>query len=177
MEETRSVRLEIVAQWDGAAAPGGEHATVDLELRPSGVEIRIDAPFHHDPPPPGRAGRTPGLWEYEVVEVFLLGSRERYLEVEVGPGGHWLGLELRGRRQVVRDDLAVEILSLERTTSRWICEARLETPLPKGPLRLNAYAIHGVGSARRYLAWHPVPGRTPDFHRIETFPTLDDAER
>ncbi|KAI2795361.1 hypothetical protein BLOT_016842, partial [Blomia tropicalis] len=30
------------------------------------------------------------LYDYEVVEVFLLGSNEHYLEVELGPRGQYL---------------------------------------------------------------------------------------
>ncbi len=41
--------------------------------------------------------------------------------------------------------------------------------LPPGPHRVNAYAIHGVGAARRYLAWAPSEGEGPDFHRLEAF--------
>ena len=32
-----------------------------------------------------------GLWDYEVVELFLLNSdTEEYLELEFGPHGHYL---------------------------------------------------------------------------------------
>jgi hypothetical protein len=41
--------------------------------------------------------------------------------------------------------------------------------LPPPPHRINAYSIHGAGDARRYLAWEPVPGEVPDFHRLERF--------
>ena len=37
----------------------------------------------------------------------------------------------------------------------------------------NAFAIHGVGPQRRYLACTPVPGPQPDFHRLEVFPAVD----
>ena len=52
--------------------------------------------------------------------------------------------------------------------------ARLED-LPPGLAAANAYAIHGEGSARRYLAWTPVPGPAPDFHRLEYFAPLEQA--
>ena len=41
--------------------------------------------------------------------------------------------------------------------------------LPPGPHRVNAYAIHGVGEARRHLAHAPLPGEKPDFHQVESF--------
>lgn len=43
--------------------------------------MEVDAPFHDDPAPPLPVGVCPGLWDYEVVELMLLGSDERYLEV------------------------------------------------------------------------------------------------
>jgi len=39
----------------------------------------------------------------------------------------------------------------------------------------NAYAIHGQGSERRYLAAHAVRGAAPDFHRLECFAALPGA--
>ena len=36
-------------------------------------------------------------------------------------------------------------------------------------------ADKGVGDARRHLAWHPVPGPRPDFHRLELFPPIERA--
>ena len=57
---------------------------------------------------------------------------------------------------------------------RWTADARLPASwLPPRPWRANAYAIHGSGTQRRYLACHPVPGDTPDFHRLHLFPPLD----
>ena len=48
---------------------------------------------------------TPGqalyeLWNYEVVEIFFLASKDEnmYLELEFGPHGQHLGLLLRGSR-------------------------------------------------------------------------------
>lgn len=40
--------------------------------------------MYNDPPAPSSPpGATDELWEYEVVELFLMGSEQRYLEVEV----------------------------------------------------------------------------------------------
>ncbi|MBY0399504.1 hypothetical protein K2X89_04365, partial [Myxococcota bacterium] len=61
---------------------------------------------------------------------------------------------------------------------RWRGRARVPLDfLPTGLCSANAYAIHGVGDARRYLAWHPVPGPQPDFHRLELFPPIERAQR
>ena len=37
----------------------------------------------------------------------------------------------------------------------------------------NCYHIHGEGSARTYMAAHPVPGPHPDYHRLKHFARLE----
>ena len=133
--------------------------------------MRVDAPFHGDPAPPGPPGRRPGLWEFEVVELFLVGSGGRYLELEVGPHGHFLALELEGIRRLSRDDV-LPAWECRIAEGRWRGELRIGLDrLPVGVDRWNAFAIHGEGKERRYLAAHPLPGEAPDFHQPERFPT------
>lgn len=161
--------LSIASTWDGLPAHASE--VVHLRLGPvaAGFALELDAPFHGDPPPSAPPGPTWGLWNHEVVEVFLLGDGERYAEVEVGPFGHHLVLRLHGRRNVVERGLPLD-LHVEREAARWWARALLDTALvPEGSLRVNAYAVHGAGDGRRYLAWRPVPGERPDFHRLEVF--------
>jgi hypothetical protein len=101
----------------------------------------------------------------------LLGSDERYLEVEVGPHGHFLVLALHGVRRVVRDDFE-PVCRVARSDEFRSWRAELHLPaawLPPGLSHINAYAIRGGGEARRYMAAFPVPGEQPDFHRLEHF--------
>jgi hypothetical protein len=137
------------------------------------LEVRVDAPYHADPAPPGPPGSTDRLWEHEVVEVFVAGAQENYLELELGPHGHFLLLLLRRRREVDRQGIAVAYeAQIER--GRWRGRAVVPVALlPPGPHALNAYAIHGREPGRRYLAWSPVPGPAPDFHRLECFAPVD----
>ena len=44
--------------------------------------------------------------------------------------------------------------------------------LPPEPWTFNAYAIHGTGEQRRYLALFAVPGPEADFHRLHCFQPL-----
>lgn len=167
---TRSLDLPIKLAWDGTPAPAEDHALVTLRAHDAGLSVGIDAPFHGDPPPSHPPGRPCwGLWEHEVVELFVLGPGDRYLEIELGPHGHQLILSLEGRRHIVAAALALPFEPRVRG-GRW--RATLELPavlLPPAPHRLNAYAIHGVGPERRYLAHAPVPGPAPDFHRLDCF--------
>lgn len=166
------IRLAICRTWDGQPADPGEHAAVDLRLVDGGLVLRVEAPDHGDPRPAGPPGPTPGLWEHEVVELFLCGPGERYLEVELGPGGHHLVLLLDGVRQVTDQAMPLDV-RWSRTPGRWAAETVLPAAwLPPRPWRANAYAIHGTGPTRRYLACHPVPGLAPDFHQPGAFPPL-----
>jgi hypothetical protein len=168
-------RFEIRGTWDGDPLAAGELARIELSIGDA-LELEIDATDFGDPPPPTPPGRCDGLWNFEVVELFLLGQGDHYLELELGPHGHWLALRLAGRRQVADAALAIEF-EARRERGRWHGRARAPLEfLPPGLRAANAYAIHGLGERRRHLAWHPVPGRAPDFHRLELFPALERAQ-
>lgn len=171
------LRIRIDRRWSGEPAADGE--VVDLWLRSSeaGLSVRFEAPFFDDPAPPHPVGPCPGLWGFEVVELFLLGADERYLEVEVGPRGHHLLLELHGERNLQREGMQMRY-DAELDNGRWSGRFALPTSLlPPGLRRYNAYAIRGVGASRRYFAAYPGHGARPDFHRLTTFAELPDALR
>lgn len=161
--------LHIRSTWDGAPANLEEHATVTITEAGGALRVEVDAPVHGDPPPEAPPGALWGLWDHEVVELFVLGEGDRYTELELGPHGHHLLLRLEGRRNVVERLLPVEA-TWSRSGGRWSAVATLPAAvLPPKPWRVNAYTIHGVAPERRYLAWAPVPGAGPDFHRLEAF--------
>lgn len=148
-------------------------AELTLQVEDEILALSIDAPFANDPPPAGPAGPTPRLWDYEVVELFLLGAEDHYLELEFGPHGHYLALFLEGRRNCTRSDLKIDY-NAEIRGVRWYGDARIPLEhLPAGLERANAYAIRGVGPQRRYMAAASVPGAQPDFHRLQYFTPID----
>jgi len=162
------VALTLDTMWNGAPAPPS-HA-IDVVLLDGGQQlvVQVDAPFHGDPPPGSPPGPLWGLWNFEVVEVFIsgFGEPEPYLELEIGPHGHHLAIQLRGERSVLASCLPVD-LQAEIRGDRWRATARIDRRfLPPPPHRLNVTAIHGVGEARRYLSWAPLPGERPDFHQL-----------
>jgi len=171
-----SADLVVDRTWDGAPLAAEERATVRFELAGGAVVVRVDAPFHGDPAPPGPPGPTPRLWEHEVVELFVAGPGDDasvpYLELELSPHGHHLALRLEGVRRVVEEGLPVDVRT-EIRGGRWRGEARLPLAwLPPAPRRAAAFAAHGAGPGRRHLASVPVPGPRPDFHRPDRFPPL-----
>lgn len=178
--------------WRGTSPLDGsgdiEAAEGHLEIGEPGLYLRLEAPFHGNPPPEGPPGPTPRLWHHEVVELFIVGqpppdptatdsiedgSRHiPYLELEMSPWGHYLLLRLQGVRQVVADDLRLPYRA-RRGESIWWGEAFLPCRrLPQGPYRANAFAMYDQGGARQHLAAVPVPGALPDFHRLSHFPPL-----
>ena len=162
------MKVDIDLLWDGSPGRVDERVSLRIELG-THLVIDVDAPWHGDPPPDGPAGRFWALWEHEVVELFLVGPDERYTEIELGPHGHHLGLQLDGVRNAVNTDVPIGWV-VEHQGERWKGRASVSREwLPDPIAAFNAYAIHGVGDRRRYLAHAPVPGDQPDFHRLEHF--------
>lgn len=163
------IRLVVGRAWDGALLPPEARTTVRLSWEGDALRLDLDAPYAGDPPPPGPPGPTDRLWEHEVVELFVLGEGERYTEIEVGPHGHHLVLQLDGVRRPVASGLPLELVC-RIDGARWTATARLARALlPPGPRRCNAYRIAGPAGARRHEAMVAVPGEAADFHRLDRF--------
>jgi len=163
------VHLRIQQLWNGEPAGADEWATCALgvDSASASLTVNVEAVFYDDPPPSQAVGSTAELWNHEVVELFLFGDGERYLEVELGPHGHHLVLQLAGRRQVFDRVLHVDYSAQrEIPNRRWSGALRLPLGLlPPGVARVNAHALHGSSAARRYLSAAPSPAATrPDFH-------------
>ena len=169
----KKTRLVIANTWDGESIGEEERVTIDLELSDTTMNVDIDAPFHNDPPPETPAGSLDGLWEFEVVELFLRGDADTYLELEFGPFGHYLALRFNAYRQVLESGGLALQYECGRRGDRWSGRARLPVRhLPVGLRSCNAYAMHGADKIRRYLALYPPGGSEPDFHRLEGFRPL-----
>lgn len=165
--------ITIERSWDGVVTRA-DAARLSLEFTEWELQIAIDAPFHGGAAPAAPAGSCPKLWEHEVVELFLLGSAEQYLELEFGPHGHYLMLRLAGVRRVQAEGMLLLDYSARIEAPRWTGRARLPLSwLPPGWSHFNAYSIDGTGAQRRYWARFPVPGAQPDFHRLGCFEPFD----
>ncbi len=170
--------FSINRHWDGSPLLPTEMTTsLRVERQEDGLLLEVKAPFYNDPAPTTPVGSTDGLWAYEVVEWFVVGEAGAeeelpYLEIELSPHGHYLALQLSGVRQRVK---MWEPLRYEVTVAgnQWAGKAWIPYHwFPPQPTTHNAYAIHGVGEKRRYLAMTAVPGAQPDFHRLSFFTEL-----
>ncbi len=165
--------LSTSTTWDGKAVADSEKMQIRFCIRDQELEVGIQGPFHGDPAPSAPAGELEGLWCYEVAELFLLGADGHYLEIEIGPHGHYLIYHLIGIRQISR---SITPTSCETNITGTHWQSTLTLPLSQSILPLshaNAYAIHGQGVKRRYLAAFSVPGENPDFHQPRYFTSLD----
>ena len=132
------VHLEISQTWQGSPVPKAD--TIRLELGVSGAHLTIDvdAPFYGDPRPSGPPGPTDGLWNYEVVEIFIAGVGPEYLEIELGPHGHHLVLQLADA-----DDALFDPLPLPSHVDDWAPQGleHWSNPLPDA-LRVCRPAVY-----------------------------------
>jgi hypothetical protein len=168
--------LKIGGTWDDRPLRDDEGTAVSLSVCADHLLAFVDAAFHGDPPPLAPPGSTPGLWEHEVVEVFVAGEGPpeavEYTELELAPGGHYLVLRFRGVRQRLAAGLPLDYRAAV-ADGRWRGVARLPlSTLPPPPWRIAAFALHGAGPDRRHLASVPLPGPRPDFHQPHRFPRL-----
>jgi hypothetical protein len=152
-----------------------------------GLLISVKAPYYNNTGPDVEPGYADALWNYEVVEVFLLGPNEKYLEIELGPKGHYLTYFLEGIRNMTNNSLPITYTAeINEDESAWSGSALIPIEyLPEGVNSFNAYAIHnldvtaenGEEGDRRYMALFPVNATDeatgPDFHRLEYFQPID----
>jgi len=164
---------------------------VDINSTPTGdLAIAITAPFFLSlaPPPDCVAGKPyPGLWNYEVVEVFFLEPEtESYVELEFSPCGAHLALLLHPERVDLVTYLPLDFTArVNSQTKIWTGQAVVPHEyLPPSVSKFNAYAIHGVMDGEEDLAWEddklyeslfPVDhaAAAPDFHNLRAFEEIN----
>ncbi|MBO84327.1 MAG: hypothetical protein CL927_03120 [Deltaproteobacteria bacterium] len=164
------LRFDIEQKWNGRPSTRRERVIVVVEDDGDCLKVVVDAPFHGDPAPEGPPGSTPGLWDHEVVELFIAGAGTEYLELEFGPFGHYLALSFSDVREQSGGPHALEYRTAVLKHA-WTGTARVPRALlPAGPYRMNATAIHGHPVRhRRFLSAQVLPGAKPDFHQPEHF--------
>lgn len=134
--------------------------------------------------PPSPAACVDGLWEFDVIELFLAHAHEaRYVELEFGPAGHWLALAFDGVRQ--RRGILSHLnpaISTEPNNGRWRGEARMnldliESNIGSPPWRILVAAIAHRDGRPHYLSSTRLPGAEVDFHQPGHWPLVGEASR
>lgn len=165
--------LELRHQWNGAPAPAGAGGWVSLAASGPDLTLRWELALPGPPRiPTSPPGFTEGLWESDVVELFLRWGPSGYLELEFGPGGHWIALqfsEVRRRSAELRD-LSPRLTS-QISRGLWTGQAEL-TGLPVGSPPWHGLVTAVLGAERLYLSWPALPGSKPDFHQPQAWAAL-----
>lgn len=121
-----------------------------------------------------------GLWNYDVVEVFLQPRLEitythtPYIELQVSPLNQGFNLVIIEPRQIYYTPLDLRFFHetvLTETNERYIWNTKLTLELPFYSKYLfgNCFACLGQGENREYFGLNLKPGVSPDFHRPDYF--------
>lgn len=169
-------KYKIAYNWDGRVLAEQDQANVEVAWLENGdLSMAIDAPFANDPKPCSASASCWELWKFEVVEFFLVGQGKPapYIEIEISPWGKYLVLRLLGARNLKDQHLPLDIISVQRNTTRWTAKAVIShTLLPEGELKVNAFRLSGQEPDRRYHVMTVMATACPDFHLIEQFETI-----
>ncbi|KAI9563048.1 hypothetical protein GHT06_010505 [Daphnia sinensis] len=180
---TIAMKVSIETTWDNQPIVH-QPAIIELKsLHDNDIQMDVEGTFFNDPPNPGGVPGEPfmGLWDFEVIELFLANDENQYVEIELGPWGQHIVLLLNGVHKTIRHSLPLRYKVIQRTESgRWQGQAIIPASyLPPNVTKMNAYAIHGSGVKRTYEALYPVPQgqfENPDFHRLDFFRPVNVSE-
>lgn len=173
MQWTVSVRQ----RWDGTPLDNTDVVRVVIDEADQEIDVQFTAHLlSQHIIPSGMPTFTHGLWDYDVVEVFFARPDGSYLEIEVGPGGHWLVYEFTSYRQA--SDKTPRPLSYHTNVHDGVWSGAFAIPstwlgCPLQECRVNVYQIRNTEAGREYLAWRSLPTIAPDFHRVECFGRLE----
>ena len=162
----------IQHEWRGRKLSRSREIRIRLTLQKNSLLLEWRAPNLNNQSPRKTPGALWKLWEHDVVEMFFAGTDEKYLEVEFGPHGHYLGLQMNGVRSPVTKLLPIPFSLTEKNDAWWSGRASIPLSfLPRPVLTWNAYAIYTEDGLRRYCALEPGEG-PPDFHQLSCFQPL-----
>ena len=135
-------------------------------------------------PEPQLDKETFGLWDFDVVEVFIGHDLEKphlYKEFEVSPRGEWVDLDVDKSKKDIADwkwDSNFRFHTrIDEGKKTWHCLMEIPwksiapaRPKAKQEFRLNLYRIEGGPEKRKYITWRAV--QSPSFHTPAAFGRL-----
>ncbi len=182
------------AAWQGAAAvaidtdwrgaPSGPETIARLAWSEDALFFSFDCAYEDLVVDASAATDTehPELYRFDAVEVFLdpdLATPSTYVELEVGPRGHFLDIDVdrdRRPRGVVAWSSGMTVsTTVDAAARRYRIETRVPAAalgrprLAPAELRIGLYRLAGRADARRYLARFPTGTARPSFHVPERF--------
>jgi hypothetical protein len=191
-----SRKILIAKTWDGKpfkSAPMPYRIGFVINMT-GDIVLEIDAPFFNDPPPPCEPGKYLDVYKHEVVEIFISAYPKDdddaqfspYLEIQIGPYGHYSMVFFLQEADFANKDTSLEVdkfaaPKINTQKGRWTAELSLPSFYLPEPAcgddlsitwMMNAFAMHGSGDEREYLAHAPVPGDKPNFHQLKAFVPL-----
>ena len=116
-----------------------------------------------------------GLWEYDVVEVFLRRGKSEgdYLELQASPFKQFFALRVIEPRKVTQEPEHLKSkINTKITSDGFEAEFQIELDdLPgEGDVIIgNLFACLGTPDKRKYFAINPNLETVPDFHRPDLF--------
>lgn len=170
------MELSISRRWDGTPLEPLDVLELKIEETPQEIAVEFVAHLTHVYTVPNApVGFTNGLWDYDVVELFFARPDGSYLEIEVGPAGHWLVYEFSGYREASDKSPRPLQYTAHVDNGEWRGEFKIPQTWLRVPLqecRMNIYQIRNTETGREYIAWRSIPSIEPDFHRVECFELL-----
>jgi len=169
--------------WFGTLVPGEPRWALALEGPDLVLRGVCDAPPVKVPGDrPG--GFLEGLWDGDVVELFLLNPATGwYLEFNLAPGGGWWACGHTAPRVRVAGGAAPLDGARTRMVARergWDCTLRvpiasLPAELAFDPATTRANITFCLGQPQRYCTLADLGGGDPDFHRPQHWLALADV--
>lgn len=189
----------FVVDWYGKEIAQPIESKLSFDRRSIELGFRRHAPaVLHPKAQPGNF--VEGLWEYDVIELFLATSANSYLEINLAPNGSWWAMQFVGHRRPAIRQPKVELLAHSHSLQcgRFECLARFCIPelevvprvgnlcgivtneiATKNQTRATGPSATGPSTKRPsatrcYFSLHQPPeGSKLDFHNPELFRPLE----
>jgi len=196
--------LSVKRNWDGRACSPGHRAKAwcCIDSGSGSLVLGVEATYSDDHFPRVAPGPAIDLDSYESVAFYIATQAQasradtaiddiEYLQVVMGPHGHYMVQRLRGNRKVLlsclghdelmtqewysallprqrvplRADIKLCSTCISHDRSKWTGVIVVPQPfVPPGPRYCgNLYSIFGQDTDRKYLATFPVPGYREKF--------------
>jgi hypothetical protein len=185
---SKKFQYEIKTDWEGnEILDESKHSLISFSI-PEDKNVLVitveSAPFYNNPPPPKSDHETCiCLWEFEVIEVFVKGRMDKYIEIELSPHGEYLILAMDGHKQRFHEALHPISYKSKILQETWTAEivipfSFLPPPFLAGDLPMfsfNAYSLYSQGDKRITNALFPCSKgeyEIPDCDRLHLFQPL-----